>query len=65
MTHQFKRQVAEYLADHHNQECRGDIAQGIEYSYRAKPFGNGLWCVWCDGSDHYVEFDQLGNGSAH
>ncbi len=59
----FTQRVAEYLADRHNQECRVDIAQGIESEYRAKRLGNGQWCVWCEDSDHYVEFDQLGNAS--
>jgi mannose/cellobiose epimerase-like protein (N-acyl-D-glucosamine 2-epimerase family) len=63
MAYQFTQQVAEFLAQRHNDECRDDIRHGIEFEYRAKRLGNGQWCVWCEDSDHYVEFDQLGNGT--
>ena len=51
MTSQFTERVARYLA-----ECdeSGD--------YIAKRCRNGTWCVWSQAADHYVEFDQLGNG---
>jgi len=60
MAHMFTQRVAEYLAARHNDECRDDIRHGIEFEYRAKRSGLGKneWLVWCEESDHYVDFDQ-------
>lgn len=40
--------IAEYLAQ------AMDDGSG---EYRARKLG-GKWCVWCDPSDHVVEFDR-------
>lgn len=39
------KKAAEYLA-------AGDR------TYRARKLRSGEWCVWCDASEHEVEYDQ-------
>lgn len=39
-------------------EAQARILAEFDKDYRARKLNNHQWIVWCDNSDHIVEFDQ-------
>lgn len=50
----FSKDVAQYLAASHNAWAKKQEGEYL-YSVRGR---KGEWFVWCDESDHAVEFDN-------